>query len=126
MLGGALIVAAIVALALHVPHSVSPAATMSAADAPATTHAMAVGVLDHAGPATASADAACATCGGEQDGAAFACALILFVMAIMRLMPRTTPRVVAWVSRSWPVSRWSAVTPLPQAPSLHALCISRT
>jgi hypothetical protein len=126
MLGGALVVAAIVALAVHVPHSVSLSAASVTANAPAKAHPMTAGHLDHAEPASGPADATCATCGVDQDGAAFACALVLFVMAIMRLMPRATARVVAWVRRSWPVHRWPAVSPLPQAPSLHALCISRT
>jgi len=126
MLGGALLTAAIVALSVHIPHSVSLSAASAPADASVTSHAMAVGHLDHAQPAIAPADATCVTCGMEQEGIAFACALVLFVMAIMRLAPRTTVRVMARVSRVWNVSRWSAVIPPPQPPSLHALCISRT
>ena len=127
MIGGAILIAAIVALAVfHVPHPISLTAASANVDAPVTAHAMAAGHLDHPEPAAAPADATCATCAMDQDGTAFACALVLFVMAIMRLRPRTTARLVAWVSRGWTVSRWSAVISLPQPPSLHALCISRT
>lgn len=127
VLGVALVVAAIAALAVaHAPHRVSLIDVSDSVGASAVTEAMTAGHLDHAGSAAALQDSPCAHCGGEQDGAALACALILLAMAIVRLLPRTTARVLAWVRRHWPASRWPAATQLPQAPSLHTLCISRT
>ncbi|MCB2412497.1 hypothetical protein LGT39_06495 [Demequina sp. TTPB684] len=126
MLGGAILVTVILALALvHTPHQVSLAAA-GTVDSVAAMDVMVGGHLDHAAPASAPVDAECATCGGEDGPAAFACALILFVIAIMRLMPRGTARVVAWLRRYWAATPLLPAVVMPRAPSLHTLCISRT
>lgn len=80
-------------------------------------------------PGTASQEAGCATCGGDQDAMTWmACVLALLVATILLgrvgLTWRRTPptMLLAVVMARWPARAYS----LPPPPSLTVLCISRT
>lgn len=106
VLVGVLMTATIVALAMvHVPQPASLTATHVVTD---------------------PSDATCATCGAQQDGAVFACALVLFVIAAMRLTARPPQLTFALTGPRWVVRDRLAALSVPQTPNLHALCISRT
>lgn len=131
VLACSLIVVAIATLAVvHGPHPTSfPSASSvltSAAHEIAPSAATHTAAASHTALPDAPASGACATCGGQQDGALATCALVLFVMVALRMAPRSPVPTIAVVNRPRPVrARWREA-PRPQAPSLSTLCIMRT
>ena len=128
VLVGVLMTATIAALTLvHVPQPSSLTATYASTDLVATaTQPIVAGHVGHPSPGSDPSDATCATCGADLDGAAFACALVLFVIAVMRLTARPQQPSFALTSRRWVVRDRLAALSAPQTPNLYALCVSRT
>ncbi|MFK3678895.1 DUF6153 family protein [Microbacterium sp. NPDC090218] len=133
VLAGALLVAAVI-LGLLGMHTLNLHGT-AAADAPA---AVAMSVADPAsahhgtaqahtsGDSTGTAEMSCAGCGtDDHSGMAMMCVLAL-LLALGLLIAPGVLRGWTGILRRSPLIETLAARPLPRAPSLHVLCISRT
>ncbi|MFH7321704.1 DUF6153 family protein [Aeromicrobium sp. HA] len=126
LLGGLLVAGVIVGLLGM--HTLNLHGT-PAAQAPAVAHA-AHDVGEHlaadAVVPAAESPTSCVECAvGGHLGMAMACVLALLLVLLVLALPRLLP---SWLHRPWTVpARLDIALPvLSRAPSLHALCISRT
>lgn len=125
---GALAVAATVLMGVgHATHSASSHGESASIAVLHSDHGADAAVTAAAGspPAVGHADLTCATCGPHDQGAAFACMLLIIVAALAATALRAP---LTWVMRRITLARTTEPRPIvvAAAPNLTSLGISRT